>query len=153
MDLLRIAADHGGMSTTPTNRNDLSPRRLERPSDERVLAGVAGALANRTQVSVGVIRIAFLVAALFGGFGILAYVVGWVLIPAAGAAQSPATRWWADLRHPDRRARAALIGLAILILLLPLLPLGLLAAAALLLAGLLMTRTTPNENEADTAPR
>ena len=48
--------------------------RLERPQDGRVVAGVAAGLAQYTQVSTWLIRLAFIIATVFGGFGVLAYI-------------------------------------------------------------------------------
>jgi phage shock protein C len=58
-------------------------RRLTRPRDDRVLGGVAAGLARHLGVDAVVIRLLFLVLAFAGGAGVLAYLVGWILIPPA----------------------------------------------------------------------
>jgi signal transduction histidine kinase len=58
---------------------------LRRSSEDRLAGGVAAGLAARTGLDVTVVRIGFVVAALFSLFGAAVYVVGWLLIPAAGA--------------------------------------------------------------------
>jgi phage shock protein PspC (stress-responsive transcriptional regulator) len=66
-------------------------RRLRRRVDHRVLAGVAGGLADYLSVPAWVVRLAFVILA-FTGTGILLYLIGWVLIPAQDEAESIADR-------------------------------------------------------------
>lgn len=54
---------------------------LRRPTQGRMIAGVSGALARHLEISPGLIRMAFVIAALFSGIGILAYGALWVLVP------------------------------------------------------------------------
>lgn len=56
--------------------------RPARRSDDRKIAGVSAALARRYAIDPTLVRIAFVVAA-FYGVGILAYVVGWLVLPRA----------------------------------------------------------------------
>ncbi len=60
-------------------------RRLVRRRDGKVIAGVAGGLGDYFGVDPVIFRIAFVVAALAGGTGIIAYLAAWLLIPAAPA--------------------------------------------------------------------
>ncbi|MEO2108376.1 MAG: PspC domain-containing protein [Actinomycetota bacterium] len=55
---------------------------LQRPRHGKMIAGVCAALATRFGVSVGAVRLAFL---LFGivGAGEIAYIVLWIVIPKA----------------------------------------------------------------------
>ncbi len=69
-----------------------SPR-LERPADDRVIGGVASGIARRLDIPVAVVRAAFVVTALLGGPGILAYVAGLLLIPSHHQAKAPAVAW------------------------------------------------------------
>ncbi len=57
------------------------PRRLTRSRTERVLGGVAGGLAAYLGVDPVLVRVAWVVLVLFGGTGLLLYVIGWVIIP------------------------------------------------------------------------
>jgi phage shock protein PspC (stress-responsive transcriptional regulator) len=64
------------------------PQRVEglrRPIDERVLAGVATAIARYISIDVTAVRIAFVVLAVLGGAAVPLYAAGWLLIPAEGA--------------------------------------------------------------------
>jgi phage shock protein C len=64
---------------------------LTRSQTDRVIAGVAGGIAERYGLNLALVRIAWVVSVFFGGFGILAYVVLWIALPA-GPAQVPAIR-------------------------------------------------------------
>jgi len=61
---------------------------LVRPQDGRVIAGVALAVADRLGMSVGAVRLIWFILGFFGGFGLLLYIAGWLLIRDEGAEQS-----------------------------------------------------------------
>jgi phage shock protein PspC (stress-responsive transcriptional regulator) len=63
-------------------------RRLYRRSHDRVIAGVAGGIADYLGIEPWVVRIGFIILVPFGGFGALAYLIAWLLVPAAGSDQS-----------------------------------------------------------------
>lgn len=54
-----------------------------RRSEGRMLAGVCSGLADRFDVSVTVVRLAFAIGAIFSGFGpaVILYVILWVIMP------------------------------------------------------------------------
>jgi phage shock protein PspC (stress-responsive transcriptional regulator) len=62
--------------------------RLERLRQDRAVAGVASGLARYLNIDVAWVRIAFVAAALFGGTGILLYLIGWIAIPEEGERDS-----------------------------------------------------------------
>jgi phage shock protein PspC (stress-responsive transcriptional regulator) len=62
--------------------------RLVRRTDNKVIAGVASGIAASLGVEPILVRIAFVVLTAFGGLGALLYVLGWLLLPAAGADES-----------------------------------------------------------------
>ena len=66
--------------------------------DERLLGGVAGGVADALGIDVVVVRLGFVVSAFFGGLGVIAYGLGWLLLPAAPAT-SPATSPRGDRRQ------------------------------------------------------
>ena len=70
---------------TGSNRPTDGP--MVRPLDDRVLAGVALAVANKLGMSPVAVRVIFFVLAFFGGLGVLLYIAGWLLIPEEGADQ------------------------------------------------------------------
>jgi signal transduction histidine kinase len=86
---------------------------LRRPQEDRLVAGVAAGLAARTGIDVTVVRVVFVVAALLGGFGVAAYVVAWLLLPAEGADGSIASQ-----ALNDRRGLALAAGLGSLLVIL-----------------------------------
>ena len=62
--------------------------RMVRPQRGRVVAGVALAVANRLGMSSGAVRLVWFILAFFGGFGLLLYIAGWLLIPEEGTRRS-----------------------------------------------------------------
>ncbi len=82
---------------------------LRRAREDRLVAGLAAGLAARTGIDVTIVRIAFVVTGL-GGFGLAAYVVGWLLLPAEGADASIASK-----ALNDRRGLALAAGLGSLL--------------------------------------
>lgn len=56
-------------------------RRLTRSTTDRRVAGVCGGLAKYLGVDPTVLRIIFLLSIIFGGFGIWAYLVIWLVAP------------------------------------------------------------------------
>ncbi len=61
---------------------------MERLRSDRAVAGVASGLARYLNIDVAWVRIAFVVGALFGGTGILLYLVGWIAMPEEGEQES-----------------------------------------------------------------
>ncbi len=58
---------------------------LIRPHDDRVIAGVCLAIANRFEMSVWVIRALMVVSVVFFGLSLWLYAILWLLIPAQRA--------------------------------------------------------------------
>jgi phage shock protein PspC (stress-responsive transcriptional regulator) len=65
-------------------------RRLTRSRQRRVLAGVAGGLGEYTGIDPVLFRVLFAVLTVFGGAGILLYVIGWLFLPEQDQPSSPA---------------------------------------------------------------
>jgi phage shock protein PspC (stress-responsive transcriptional regulator) len=64
---------------------------LNRSETNRVIAGVAGGVAERLGLSSTLVRLAWVGSVLFGGFGVLAYLIFWIVLPK-GTPYTPATR-------------------------------------------------------------
>jgi phage shock protein C len=62
------------------------PRKLYRSQTQRMIAGVCGGLAEYFNVDATLIRVLFLILAVFGGSGLVIYVVMWIIVPDAGKA-------------------------------------------------------------------
>ena len=151
---ITIVSHHGTMETTQnTQQAQTAPARLERPTEGRVLGGVALAIAQRTGASVALVRLGFLITALFGGLGVILYAAAWALIPGESELESPAERWSANLTTPGKRIGAFLIGIAGLIVLVGAAPATLIAAVILLAAAALLANgdsvTKPEEATAE----
>jgi phage shock protein PspC (stress-responsive transcriptional regulator) len=111
--------DDEGAGGAPRTEEAPQPRRLLRSSSDRVLAGVAGGLGRYFGVDPVIFRIGFALSLFFGGLGALAYLLLAVFVPTDG--------------DPDRAQRLGgrLSGIRFWR------ALGLIAIAALVLAGLL----------------
>jgi phage shock protein PspC (stress-responsive transcriptional regulator) len=59
-------------------------KRLTRSTNDQMIAGVAAGIANYFNVDATIVRLLFVIAALAGGHGVLAYLIMWVLMPEAG---------------------------------------------------------------------
>ncbi|MCO6452091.1 MAG: PspC domain-containing protein [Caldilineales bacterium] len=59
----------------------MNAKRLYRSRDERMLAGVCGGLGEYFSIDPTIIRLALLLLAIWGGGGILAYIIAWLVIP------------------------------------------------------------------------
>ena len=113
------------------------PRRLTRSSSDKVLGGLSGGLGRYFDIDPIIFRIGFVVLALAGGAGVLAYIAGWVLVPADPAAgEEPADRSKAATIAGGvvlAFAALVLIGPGIFFLAPPLIGIGLIALVGLLL--------------------
>ena len=96
--------------------------------------------------SVAAIRLGFLVAALFGGFGIILYAAAWALLPDEGTASTPAEHWLRNLTTPGKRVGAFLIGIAALIVLSGAAPMSILAAVVLMAAAAFLANGQKGES-------
>ncbi|TDQ05849.1 phage shock protein C (PspC) family protein [Labedaea rhizosphaerae] len=68
---------------------DFWATRPRRPRDGRKIAGVAAGIGNRYGIDPVIVRVAFVVAAIYGGAGIFLYLVGWLLLPEERDEVSP----------------------------------------------------------------
>lgn len=64
--------------------------------DANVLGGVAAGIARSLGIDPILVRVAFVVLAIFGGSGILLYLAGWLFIPEDGRAESSGERFFRD---------------------------------------------------------
>lgn len=82
---------------------------LRRSRTDRKVAGVAGGLGDYLGIDPVILRILFVVLAVFGGSGLLLYLVAWLLIPEEGTERSEVQRF------VDRNGTAALVILGIIV--------------------------------------
>ncbi len=74
----------------PNNHGRVDAHRLTRSETDKRIAGVAGGIAEYFGMDPALIRIAFVIAT-FMGFGVLAYIVLWIVLPR-GTPGVPVTR-------------------------------------------------------------
>jgi phage shock protein PspC (stress-responsive transcriptional regulator) len=91
------------------------PRRFLRPREGRVVGGVAAGLARALGVDPLVVRLGFVVAAFFGGAGVLAYVLALLFVPEEQADGTAAPVEWTAGRVAQA-AGATLLTVAVLAL-------------------------------------
>lgn len=72
-----------GVNVEQTVR-DFWVTRPRRRSSDRKIAGVAAAIARRYAIDPVLVRVAFVVATIWSGVGLLLYLLGWLLLPAEG---------------------------------------------------------------------
>lgn len=63
-------------------------KRLVRKTDGKMIAGVAAGIADYFDVDVTLIRVIIVVTAIMGGFGLILYIVMWILVPEEGSDRS-----------------------------------------------------------------
>jgi phage shock protein C len=56
-------------------------RKLMRSRGDRKIAGVCAGFAEYFDLDVTVVRVVWLIVAVFGGCGVLAYIISWIVIP------------------------------------------------------------------------
>ena len=109
-----------------------------------MIAGVAAGLGERFSINPWWFRIGLIALTVFGGFGLILYAIGWLLIPEVGSDDAILVRWLADFdtSNTPMMVGVGLIGLAALILAASadLLSGNLLLAGILLVAGVLLYR-------------
>ncbi len=72
------------MTSQDTQRTDAPGRLLRRRTSDRVIGGVAGGLGDYFNVDPLLIRIGFVGLMLFGGAGVVLYLIAWLFVPAEG---------------------------------------------------------------------
>jgi phage shock protein PspC (stress-responsive transcriptional regulator) len=63
-------------------------KRLYRLREGRMVAGVCAGLASYFDIDVTIVRLLFAVFTIFGGAGVLLYVIAWVMVPEEGEGAS-----------------------------------------------------------------
>jgi phage shock protein C len=78
------------MATQKRTSTDYSPvnKRLLRSNNNKVIAGVAGGIGEYFQIDPTIIRLLFIILAIFGGSGLLIYIIFWLIMPTTGSKQN-----------------------------------------------------------------
>ncbi|MBA3233726.1 MAG: PspC domain-containing protein [Propionibacteriales bacterium] len=98
------------MTQQPNTVPDTGPRvtrgqmrdltRVRRAADDHLVAGVCEGLSRHFDIDPIVIRVIFGALTVFGGAGVVLYVLAWITIPRDGSYDSPASGWLH--RDPER---------------------------------------------------
>lgn len=56
-------------------------KRLYRSKKDKMLAGVCAGIAEYFDIDPVIVRLIWICAVLFGGTGVLAYIIAWIIIP------------------------------------------------------------------------
>ena len=76
-----IGPKKGGTMEQPQPPQPLQPRKLYRSESNRMVAGVCGGLAEYFNVDATLIRVLFVVLTVFGGAGLVLYLLMWIIVP------------------------------------------------------------------------
>lgn len=128
-------------------------KQLIRPSEGRILAGVAKGVADNFGIADWIVRVFFVVTAFFGGFGVVLYAAGWAFIRSEDETESPAERFFGGASSSRSWLGIGFIVIAGIIVLsnFTILSGEVIWAAALLVIGLLLyLGYLPGESKADT---
>jgi phage shock protein PspC (stress-responsive transcriptional regulator) len=103
-------------TTITMNAPQVAPRLLRRSTTDRVFGGVCGGLGRYWNVDPVILRVAFGVSLLLGGFGLFAYLAMWWLVPddQAPAAVRVTESWGLRIVGAFAATIAALIALGVL---------------------------------------
>lgn len=82
-------------------------KRLYRDEQDKIIGGVASGLANYMNIDPSIVRIIFALLAIFGGSGILVYIVFWIVLPSRSLVTNVRKRLYRD---PDDRVIAGVGG-------------------------------------------
>jgi phage shock protein C len=74
------------MDVQPQQPSQPPVRKLYRSQNNRMVAGVCGGLAEYFNIDVTLIRVVFVVLAVFGATGLLLYLLMWAIVPDASNA-------------------------------------------------------------------
>lgn len=68
---------------TEEQETEHTKKRFYRDTDDAVLAGVASGIAKYFDIDPVIVRLIFVISVFFNGFGILAYIILWLVVPPA----------------------------------------------------------------------
>ena len=58
-------------------------KKLRRSLSDRKIGGVCGGIANYFNIDATIVRLIWILAVVFGGVGLIAYLIAWLVIPEA----------------------------------------------------------------------
>jgi phage shock protein PspC (stress-responsive transcriptional regulator) len=75
-------------------------KRLYRNTSDKIVGGVASGIANHFSIDPLLLRVSFVLATIFGGFGLLIYIICWIAIPGNSAKELVGKKFYRD---PDTK--------------------------------------------------
>lgn len=106
----RQQSSNAGSSSSSGSAGPFPPfehKRLYRDEQDKIIGGVASGLANYMNIDPSIVRIIFALLAIFGGSGILVYIVFWIVLPSRSLVTNVRKRLYRD---PDDRVIAGVGG-------------------------------------------
>jgi signal transduction histidine kinase/phage shock protein PspC (stress-responsive transcriptional regulator) len=103
---LTVCDDEVAMTTETTDVSTRHAPKAFRSTDERLLGGVAAGLARHLRVDVTVVRGAFVLGSVFGGFGVALYAGLWLILPSDNHLEQDTPGLEAATRQGKRRGRS-----------------------------------------------
>lgn len=64
-------------------------KRLYRSTKDKIIAGLCGGIANYFNIDPVIIRLIMVVLFFISGWGILAYIIGWIIVPKESCTTNP----------------------------------------------------------------
>lgn len=80
-------------------------KRLYRSSQDRIFLGVAGGLAEYFEVDPTLVRLVFLILSVWGGAGIVIYIILAIATPEREEGENMATKKVKEVKTPEKKAR------------------------------------------------
>lgn len=91
-----------GQCGAPASGNPRPKRKLTLSKDDKKIGGVCGGFAKYFGVDATLIRLAWIMLALLGGWGLIGYLIAWLIIPA----EKPEEK---DSKAPEAQAAAPVL--------------------------------------------
>ena len=88
---------------------------LRRSSSDKVIAGVCGGIARWLGIDPVIVRVVLVVLAVFGGSGLVLYLIGWLFIPMEGESTSSADAFFRDASRTGSTARTVLVVIGVVV--------------------------------------
>lgn len=83
-------------STASPGANPFEPKRLYRDEQDKFVAGVASGIAHYLNVDPAIIRLIFVLLTIFGGSGLLVYIIFWIVLPSRSLVTNIRKRLYRD---------------------------------------------------------
>ncbi|MCU0335152.1 MAG: PspC domain-containing protein, partial [Chitinophagaceae bacterium] len=89
------------------SQSDASAKRLYRDEQDKIIAGVASGIAHYMNIDPAVVRILFALLFIFGGSGLLIYIILWIVLPSRSLQNNIRKRLFRD---PDDKVISGVCG-------------------------------------------